>query len=159
MQLTKCFPSDFVDSATFPIMAAMVIHILLLSTAIFNVCHAQPQCKTTDICLSENTRRTSTASSLVPRVSIYPASSPMVCSQMTKCFATTYDQATENCELYKANVYGSPCLILSSNDGSSFWVMKIPEIPCQKVRCKKQPASYKIDKSVNIMMLQIKFLM
>ena len=139
MQLTKCFPSDFFDSATIPILAAMVIHILLLSTAIFNVCHAQPQCKTTDICLSENTRGTSTASSLVPRGSIYPASCPMVCSQMTECFATTYDQATENCELYKANVYGSPCLTLSSNDGSSFGWWQCPRYLVKRLGARSNP--------------------
>ena len=114
-------------------MANRVVSVVLLAVTL-TVCCANSQCKTTETCQLENTRGTSTASSIIPRSSIYPASCPAVCSLNAECIATTFDPTTENCELHEAYVDGAPCITLSTDVGSTFWMMKESELPCPKVR-------------------------
>ena len=106
----------------------------LLLVFIHKATHAQSQCKTSDICKLENTRATSSASSLIPRSSVYPSSCSGLCLQHAKCMATTYDPATERCELHEVYEDGASCISLSAMNGSNFWMMKFTGIPCPKVR-------------------------
>ena len=105
----------------------------LLLITILNVCHAQPPCKITEICEMEKTRAVSTTSTLIPRGSIYPASCPGYCSQRAECIATTYNQATETCELHEADPDDGSCFILSTDVAAIFSMIKLPGVPCPKV--------------------------
>ena len=117
-------------------MADKVEFYLLLLTITLTLYHAQSQCNTIETCELEDIRGTSTASSLIPRSSAYPPLCAMLCSQRAECLATTYDPATESCELHEAYADGAPCMTLSINDGSSFSMMKEPGIQCPQVRWK-----------------------
>ena len=83
-------PKDFNNPVTCSTMVNCNGFRLLLA-ATLNVCYAQLQGETTEMCQLENTRGSSTASSLISRSSRYPSSCPVVCSQSTECVATTYD--------------------------------------------------------------------
>ena len=49
------------------------------------------------------------------------------------CVVTTYDSATENCELHETGAEGTPPVTLVNNDGSSVWFIKHPQRSCPKV--------------------------
>ena len=117
----------------------MTISCGILLLVAVNTCHAQPKCRTTEMCKLKNTRGVSTNSSLIRRNSLYPASCPRACSQRPDCIATTYDPATETCDLHVEDADGTRCIDVSTNVGSTFTMKKWFGIPCPKVRHIGQP--------------------
>ena len=106
----------------------------LLLVFALTMIHAKSKCRTREICQLENTRAISNASSLIQRSLIHPTSCPGVCLQNAECMATTYDPETENCELHEAYADGVGCIELSAKFGSILSMIKVPGIPCPKVR-------------------------
>ena len=135
--LTNFSSNDTSNPVTFHMVADRMGFTLLVFTITLNLCHAQSQCNTMETCQLKDTRGTSTASSLIPRSSVYPPRCPVLCSRRAECLATTYDPTTENCELHEVYADGAPCMTLSTNLGSSFSMVKEPGIPCPKVRWTK----------------------
>ena len=118
-------------------MMAVSLTLRLLLIITLEVAHAQQQCETSEICKLENTSAKSITSSLIPRSLTYPVSCLRMCIENAECMATTYDPETEHCELHEAYADGAPCFALSVKIGSIFSMMKLPGIPCPKVRhCK-----------------------
>ena len=124
-----------------PIMRTDTATLSLLLTVTLDVCHANSQCTTIELCHVKNTRAVSTTSSSISRSSIFPSSCARVCSQDSACVATTYDPITGNCVLHEDEAPGAqdgaPCMTLSPHVGSYFSMTKLPEIPCPKVSHKK----------------------
>ena len=116
------------------VVGKMTIGFSILLMVAVNICQAQPKCRTTEMCELENTRGVSTNSSLVRRSSIYPASCPRACSQRPDCIATTYDPATETCDLHVVDADGALCINVSTSVGSTLALTKWFGIPCPKVR-------------------------
>ena len=118
----------------------MITSIIMLATlgilliATLSGCNTQSQCRTADICELQNIHAVSETYTHIPKSDIYPASCPGFCSQHAECIATTYDPTADQCQLHQADAEGAPCTTLTTKVGSTFSMMKLPGIPCPKVR-------------------------
>ena len=123
---------DITSTMITSVIMAATLGILLIAT--LSGCHVQSQCRTTDTCELQNIHAISETYTLIPLIDIYPASCPGFCSQHAECIAATYDPTTEECQLHQADAEGAPCTTLTAKIGSTFPMMKLPGIPCPKVR-------------------------
>ena len=116
---------------TLNMTAGKVGLILLLLTSLY-VRKVPSQCMTTEFCLLRNIRGISVYNSSRSRRSM-SMTCIRACWLHPGCVVTTYDSATENCELHETGAEGTPPVTLVNNDGSSVWFIKHPQRSCLKV--------------------------
>ena len=131
--ILQCIRCSYLSSASGTVlMMAHKAGLILLLIISMNVHQFLSQCTTFHWCWLRNTRGTSVNSSSIPRHSM-STNCPRMCSLDSQCIATSYDSASDNCELHEAGKEGTRCISLKADEGSSFWMMKTPGRSCPKV--------------------------